>query len=187
MLFVFVQILYWLSLSTWFGAVFFLLIAPPIILRTVNESKPILPDVLSVNLNGQHSTLLAGTIISNLLTPVMRIQIGCAAAMSVAIIGQWCLVETSGGAMLPPILRSAMFIAAAVLVVYDWRWVWPQTFKSRQEYLDNVDDPDKANPALDRFDKSQAESLTVIRNVFFLLLGIILFSGDIRTTVQHLA
>jgi hypothetical protein len=179
-LFQFVQILYWLSLSTWFGGVLFVLLAPPIILRTVRESNPLLPLVLSVNLDGQHGTLLAGSIVSNLLGPVIKAELTCAAAMLVAIIGQWFLVDVSGAALFPPILRSAMFVAAVVFVIYNWRSVWPKVLRYRQEYLDNADDPDKANPALDLFDRYQNESLMIVRNVLFLLLGIILFSANIR-------
>ena len=179
MLFELVQILYWLSLSTWFGGVLFVLLAPPIILRTVRESNPLLPLVLSVNLDGQHGTLLAGSIVSNLLGPVIKAELACAATMFVAIIGQWFLTSVYGFDLIVPILRSAMFLAAVVFVIYNYRSVWPKVLRYRQEYLDNADDPDKANPALDLFDRYQNESLMIIRNVLFLLLGIILFSANI--------
>jgi hypothetical protein len=87
--------------------------------------------------------------------------------------------------VIQPILRSAMFIAATVFVIYNWRSVWPKVLRYRQEYLDNADDPDKANPALDQFDHYQNESLTIVRNVLFLLLGIILFSANIRPAPIH--
>jgi hypothetical protein len=187
MLFEFVQILYWLSLSTWFGSVLFVLLAPPIILKTVRESNPLLPLVLSVNLEGQHGTLLAGSIVSNLLGPVIRVEITCAAAMFVAIVGQWFLVNVYGPDLILPLLRSAMFLAAVIFVLYNSRFVWPKVLRYRQEYLDNADDPDKANPALDLFDRYQSESLMIVRNVLFLLVGIILFSANISpatTTLQ---
>jgi len=185
MLFEFVQILYWLSLSTWFGGVLFVLLAPPIILRTVRESNPLLPLVLSVNLEGQHGTLLAGSIVSNLLGPVIKAELACAAVMFVAIVGQWFMVDVYGFAVIQPILRSAMFLAAAIFVIYNWRSVWPKVLHYRQEYLDNADDPDKANPALDQFDRYQTESLIIVRNVLFLLLGIILFSANILPAPIH--
>ncbi len=47
-----IQIVFWLALSTWFGAVLFIAVAAPIIFRTVRESNPVLPMVLSVNLEG---------------------------------------------------------------------------------------------------------------------------------------
>jgi hypothetical protein len=59
-----VSILYWLSLSTWFGAAVFVAVAAPSIIRTVRENDPLLPTVLSVNLEGQHGTLLAGSIVN---------------------------------------------------------------------------------------------------------------------------
>jgi hypothetical protein len=67
-----VQILYWLALSTWFGGVLFVALSAPVIFRTVREQNPLLPTVLSVNLEGQHGTLLAGSIVGNLLTMLLR-------------------------------------------------------------------------------------------------------------------
>ena len=64
-----------------------------------------------------------------------------------------------------------MFVAAVAFVIYNWRSVWPKVLHYRQEYLDNADDPDKANPALDLFDRYQNESLMIVRNVLFLLAG----------------
>ena len=84
-LFEVVQIVYWLALSTWFGGVLFIAIAAPVIFRTVRESDPLLPTVLSVNLEGQHSTLLAGSIVSNLLSVLTRVQLGCAAAVLITM------------------------------------------------------------------------------------------------------
>ncbi len=179
MLFQFVQILYWLSLSTWFGGVLFVLLAPPIILKTVRESNPILPSVLSVNLDGQHGTLLAGSIVSNLLGPLVKVELSCAVGVFIAIVFQWFITDR-GADLVISILRSAMFVAAAVFVLYDYRIVWPKILRFRDEYLANADDPDKANPALDHFDHYQVESLAILRNVLFLLLGMILFSANIR-------
>jgi hypothetical protein len=180
MLFEFVQIAYWLALSTWFGAVLFVALAPPIIQRTVRESNPILPNVLSVNLEGQHGTLLAGMIMQNLFSSLVWIELACGGVLLIATIAHFFLIDISGGAVARPILRSALLIAAIVLMVYDWRVVWPKILKYRQEYIDHADEPDVANPALDQFDKYQGESLRVLMIILCLLLGMILFSGDIR-------
>src|SRR6187549_3718289 len=96
LLFQFVQIAYWLALATWFGAVLFVALAPPAILRTMREAKPVLPDVLSVNLEGQHGTLLAGSVMANLLAPLVRIELVCAAVILLAIIAQWFLIDLNG-------------------------------------------------------------------------------------------
>jgi hypothetical protein len=175
-----IQVAYWLALSTWFGGVLFIAIAAPIIFRTVRDADPTLPKVLSVNLESQHSALLAGTIVSNLLELLTRIHLLCAAVLLLAILGQWFFISRSGLELLFPILRSAMYVAATVLLIYDWRVVWPRITKYRQEYLDHADEPDIANPALDQFDKYHQESVTILRNMLFLLLGIVLFSGNIR-------
>src|SRR6188472_1825196 len=87
------QIAYWLALSTWFGGVLFIGIAAPIIFRTVRESNPVMTDVLSVNLEGQHATLLAGTIVSNLLARLAKIEIICAAIILLALIPQFLTSE----------------------------------------------------------------------------------------------
>ena len=184
MLFQFVQIAYWLALATWFGAVLFVALAPPVILRTMNETKPVLPHVLSVNLEGQHGTLLAGTIVGNLLGPLVRLEIVCAIVLLFAIVAQWFLINVSGTNVVQPILRSALYLAAVVLFVYDWRVVWPKTWHYRQEYIDHADDPDVANPALDQFDHYQAESMRTLMIITCLLLGIILFSANIQPSLM---
>jgi len=183
MLFTFVQIIYWMALATWFGAVLFVAVAPPIILRTVRQSNPLLPTVLSVNLEGQHGTLLAGSIVGELMQPLFKVELACAGALLLAVIGQWILLHPTGSDLVLPILRSGMFVAATGLLLYDWRIVWPRMWKFRQEYLDNADNPDVANPALDQFDRYQAESLSVLRNILFLLMGMILFSANIRPVI----
>src|SRR5882724_8894864 len=94
--FIVVQIAFWMALSTWFGAVLFVVLAPPIILRTVKENNPLLPTVLSVNLEGQHGTLLAGTIIGELMQPLIRIELICSGVLSLALIAQWLLLHPRG-------------------------------------------------------------------------------------------
>ena len=182
-LFQFVQIAYWLALATWFGAVLFVALAPPVILRTMRDTKPVLPNVLSVNLEGQHGTLLAGTIMGNLIEPLIRLQLVCAGVLLVALAAQWFLIDLSGSMVVPPILRSALYVAAVVLLLYDWRVVWPKTWKYRQEYIDHADEPDVANPALDQFDRYQAESLRTLMIITCLLLGMILFSAIIQPSL----
>jgi hypothetical protein len=85
-----------------------------------------------------------------------------------------------------PLARSAMYVAAVIFLLYDWRFVWPRIWKFRQQYIDNADDPEVANPALDQFDRYQTLSLSILRNVLFLLLGIILFSANIRPAMIDL-
>src|SRR5919112_1449160 len=109
LVFQFVQIAYWLALATWFGAVLFLTLAPPVILRTVRETNPV---VLSVNLEGQHGTLLAGSITSNLMSIVMRIELACAAVLLLAALAQWFFVDLTGNNAFQPVLRTALVVAA---------------------------------------------------------------------------
>jgi len=175
-LFEFVQIVYWLALSTWFGAVLFIAIAAPIIFRTIRESDPTLPMVLSVNLEGQHSTLLGGSIMSNLIAMLVRVEGVCAAVLAVAIAIQWGMHAQDWPLAL---IRTALFLAAGMLVLYDWRFVWPRIKEHRQKYIDHADDPDVANPARDQFDRYQRESMLLLMGVVAMLLGMIVFSTTI--------
>lgn len=173
-----VQTLYWLSLSTWFGGVLFIAVSAPIIFRTVRDSNPILPSVLSVNLEGQHGTLLAGTIVANLLTGLRRVELACAGGMLVAILVQWFLPLSEH--VFARVLRSVLFLTAVGIVVYQWRVVWPRIDRHRREYLDHADEPEVANPAKDEFDRYHRESVTLLTVELALLLGIVLFSAGIR-------
>src|SRR6185436_7779651 len=175
--FIVVQIAFWMALSTWFGAVLFVVLAPPIILRTVRQNNPVLPAALSVNLEGQHGTLLAGSIIGELMAPLIRIELVCSAVLLVALIGQWLILQPQGMQLMLPLFRTALYLAATIFLIYNWRVVWPRMWRYRQEYLDHADEPEVANPALDLFDKYQAESLTILRNILCLLIGMILFSA----------
>jgi hypothetical protein len=182
-LFDIIQIIYWLALSTWFGGVLFIAMAAPIVVRTVRDNHPILPDILSVNLEGQHGTLLGGTIIGRIMEVLFKIELACAAAMLVTIIAQWIILRPAGGFLVPPLLRSAIYLGAVGLFVYHWRVLWPRMWKYRKEYLDNADNPDIANPALEHLDHLQAESANVLFLLVTLLLGVIVFSANIRPAI----
>ncbi len=177
MLFLIVQCIYWLALATWFGSVLFVALAAPIIHEAIRESNPILPHVLSVNLEGQHASLLAGTIVGKLLVVLGRVQMICAAALFLTLLAQWGITSIYGIHLLSAIVRSTLFVAAVLLLIYDNRYVWPRIWLFRQEYIDHADEPDIANPAKDQFDRYHRESITLLSVVLCLLLGIILFSS----------
>jgi hypothetical protein len=177
MAFQLVMIVYWLALATWFGGVLFVALAAPVVFKTVRDANPILPGVLSVNLDGQHGTLLAGSIVGDLLRRLAQVEIGCAAVLLVTLILQPFVVDVRETNLTAYVLRLALFVAAAGVMAYD-RWIlWPRIWKRREEYLDHADEPDVANPAKEAFDKLHAQSVTLLGGVLFLLLGVILFSG----------
>jgi hypothetical protein len=179
MAFSLLQIVYWIALATWFGGVLFIAVAAPIIFRTVKESNPIIPSVLSVNLEGQHGNLLAGTIVANLISQLVRVEVICAGGLVVGLIGQWALSDVAGQNWLMPMLRTAMAVAAVALAVYDWRVLWPKINRYRDEYIDHADEPEVANPANDQFNHYQRESELLLRVRLALLLGLVLFSSNI--------
>jgi len=179
MLFQTVQLFYWLGLSTWFGSVIFIAMAAPIIFRTVRENNPILSHVLSVNLDGQHSTLLAGNIVFNLIQRLLLVEVICAGMVLLMLIAQPFVIDVAGNNKAMAVVRSILFVGAAAVVYFDWQFVWPKIQSSRQTYLDHADEPEIANPARDRFDEEQRKSLSLLSVVVALLLGIILFSSTI--------
>lgn len=180
MLFQLVQTVYWLSLSVWFGGAMFVGVAVQAIHRTVRENDPRLPKVFSENLEGQHSTLLAGSIVGNLISTLARIEIVCAAVLVLALVSQWFLIDLNDSWVRASVfVRSALCLAATGVVIYNGWFLWPRILKSRQMFIDNADDPDKADVESERMDRLQRDSEMLLMILVFLLLGIILFSGSI--------
>jgi hypothetical protein len=182
MLFQLVQVVYWLALSTWFGGVLFIAISAPVILKTVREQDPLLPRVLSVNLEAEHGTLLAGTIIGNLVSALARIELICAGLLLITLIAQWVSMDihnSSNFALL--LVRSALLIAATVIEIYDWRILWPKILKTREEFIEHADEPEVANPLREQFDRLQRDSFTLLTILVALLLAMILFSANVHS------
>jgi len=76
----------------------------------VQENHPVLPHVLSVNLEDQHSALLAGDIATNLISALSRIEMACAAILLVTIPFQWFFIDLSDPSVkLSAFLRSGLF------------------------------------------------------------------------------
>jgi hypothetical protein len=180
MLLLLVQIVYWLALATWFGGVLFVAISVPVIFNTVRENHPVLPTVLSVNLENQHATLLAGSIVGNLIERLTWIELACAAALLPAMVGQWALVPPMPGDLVPAV-RAALYLAAVAVIIYHWRFVWPRIIAQRTQYVEHADEPEVANAAKDEFDRLQRESVTLLTIVLGCLLGMVLFSASMPT------
>jgi hypothetical protein len=176
-----VQVVYWLALSTWFGGVLFIAAAAPVIFKTVKEADPILPTVLSVNLEGQHATVLAGGIIGNLISMLTRIELVCATVLLFALAGQWLLIDVQNPwNFSSAAVRSALYVAATGITLYDWRFMWPRIWRARQQFVEHADDPEIADPARERFHRMERQRITLLTLLTFLLLGIVLFSANIH-------
>jgi hypothetical protein len=179
-----VQIVYWLALSTWFGGVMFVAIAAPVIFRTVRENNPVLTDVLSVNLEGQHSTLLAGSIVGNVLARLSQVQLVCAGVLALALVAQFFVADLGGSGvtrsnLVAALIRCLLCVAAGGVVAYDRFVVWPAISKHRATYIDHADEPDVANPAKDEFDREHRRSMTLLTITLGLLLLLIMYSSNI--------
>jgi hypothetical protein len=180
MLFQLVQTVYWMALSVWFGGAMFIGVAARSIHATVQRSKPRLQGVRSENLEDQHATLLAGTIVGELIAALSRVELICAAVVLVAIAAQWFLIDLPDTwVRTSAFVRSALALAASGVVIYNGFFLWPKIMKTRQEFIDIADDPDKADAASERMDRLQRDGEVMLLALVFLLLGIILFSGNI--------
>jgi hypothetical protein len=174
----FVQLLFWIALATWFGGVLFVAMASQVIFQTVRESDPMLPTVLSVNLEGQHGTLLAGSIVANLLAMLARVELYCAGGLLLALIGQWIVLDPARNWPIHTI-RSGLYVTAVAIVLYELLRLGPQIRNARAEYIDNADNPEVANPAKERFDALHKESVSLLTLLLAVLLGMILFSAGL--------
>lgn len=172
-----INLLYWLPLATWFGSSVFVAVAAPVIFRVTRQGDPILPMVLSVNLEGQHATLLAGQTVSELLRALGRVAVVCWVMMGAALALQWITLLLREGDVLLPLIRTSLYLAAVGLSVYDTRSLRPRVEEARRTYIDNADEPEIANPAKDRFDALHKESVTILQYLIFVLLGLLLFSA----------
>ncbi len=169
-----VLVLYWLSLSTWFGGVLFIAMAVPVIVRTMKESDD------ASGLDEDRRVLLTGTVIENLFAALVRIEALCAGVLLILIIAQWILIGLHGGAVLiTGIIRSAVFLGAAILTIYQWRVLEPRAVKLRRELVASVDNPEALDPARRQFEQHSQEIYTLLAIQGFLLMGMILFSVSI--------
>ncbi len=174
-----IQILYWIALATAFGGVLFVALSAPVIFQTVRDAKPILPHVLSVNLENQHGTLLAGTIVGNLLAKLGKVHLITGLTLLLCIIAQFFLIDLAGGNRTAMLIRIIMFLGAVIAIAYDRLVIWPRLLAHREQYIENADDPDQANPAKEAFDRDHHQSVTLLSVALFCLLGMILFSANI--------
>src|SRR5688500_14105663 len=127
--FLLVQTFFWLAISTWFGGALFIALAAPVIMRVTRGAEPLLPTVLSVNLDNQHGSLLAGEIVGSILKKMASVQLGCAIILFLMLLLQWLVMDLSVRNKIHAVIRSTLFVGATGLFIYD-RWViWPKVWK----------------------------------------------------------
>jgi hypothetical protein len=176
-LYMIVQTVYWLALSIWFGGLMFVSIIWPIIYRTIGEYNPTLPTVLSVNLENEHGSVLAGNVVANILRLFSNVQLACAGALLATLLAQWGVMDLSPQNKLHAMIRGALFVAAVTIMLIDRFLMWPKLMLHRQRYLDHADEPDIANPAKEQLDRYQQEAARLLFVQLIILSLIIIFSG----------
>ncbi|MGA2498518.1 MAG: hypothetical protein ABSH20_12290 [Tepidisphaeraceae bacterium] len=174
-----VQSIYWLALTIWFGGLVFIAVAWPVIFTVVKEEDPTLPRVLSVNVDHDHAGLLAGTIVGSLIRHIGFIQLCCAAVVLLMLVCQWFVISESWHNRLSGIARCSFFVGSAIMLVVDRYVVWPKAWKAREDFIENADDPDKANVICERFIRHQRESVRLMLYQLVLLSLVVVFSSAI--------
>lgn len=178
MAFQLVQLFYWLALSAWLGGVLFIAVAAPIVFRTVREANPRLPDIASA-LSDQHGTLLAGSIVGNILERLSMIQLICGGVVLVAWGAQYFLIELGGSLRAAMFVRLILIVFALGIVAYDAFVLSPRIRHERQQFVEHADEPEVAEGAKARFDAAHRLSVNLLMMLLFVLLGLVLFSGAI--------
>lgn len=179
MVFQLVQAGYWLSLSVWFGGAVFVAVAAGVIFRVLREQRPVLPQVLAVNLEDQHAVLLGSTLMTHLYRVLGRTQLVLAGATLLGTVLHYFVADTTGTNQTAAILRVVLAAVAAGVLAYDRFVVLPRMTAARQTYIDHADEPDTANPARESFHRDQQLSLTLLMVQVGLLAGLILFSSSV--------
>lgn len=174
-----IQSVYWLALATSFGSVLFAAMSAPVIFRTIRNADPIIPSVLSVNMEGQHGMLLAGSLMMQLLANLWRLLAVCGLVIVVCLATQFFMIDLRGVNFAALIIRCVLLLISAAVILYDWQVIWPKVLKYRQTYLDHADEPEIANPAKDEFDKAHHTSVSLLMILTGTLLGLVVFSSTI--------
>ncbi len=184
MIYSFIDAIYWMALSGWFGAVLVSALVWPVIHKTIVDADPTLPLILHSNLDKQHGTLLAGNVVGAVLKMLFRLELICAIVFLPLLGIKWFLVDKSQSAILIPLLVTGLYLLSTAFLVYGMFFVYPKVISHRQKYLDNADNPDIANAELDHFDRYSTELISIVRNLLFSVMGIVLFSPFMHRAIQ---
>ena len=83
-----VQILYWLVLSGWFGALLFIVVAAPVIFRVVRKLEVRSGLYADPSLDDDQTSIVAGEIVGTMLARLAQIQMLCGIILLPLMIAQ---------------------------------------------------------------------------------------------------
>jgi hypothetical protein len=164
----------WAALSTWFGGALFLAVASGVIFRVHRDADPTLPRVLSVNIDGDHASLLSAEVVSGIDRLYTLIGLVCAAVIVVAIVVR-SVAQPDGSAS--SLVQGLIVLLASIVTAYQGRSLRPRIERARLDYINHADDPEKCADARSRFNRFSREYLNVLMMLIALLLAAILFSA----------
>ena len=115
---------------------------------------------------------------AGLLAGLARIELAAGGTVAFCLAAEWVSLLSGGGGFSPMLaVRSGLFVGAAAFGVYGSRFVRTRAEAARQEYVDHADEPEVANPALERFDALHRESVLFLLLTMFCLVGLVAFSA----------
>ncbi len=178
-----VQAIYWFGIAAWFGTAVAVLISINSIFRTIKEHDPTLPKVLSVNIDGDHATLLAIDLLVSLLKLLNLVAIFGGTLVMVGGVGQLFLAETGGPRRVELILRGMLLLCSVLLVIYGWRFTTPKLARGLKTYIDQADDPEARSKNRDQIIRCYRDAVVATGALACTLGGLILFSANIVPTL----
>lgn len=175
-----VQILYWLVLSVWLGSMLFLAAGAPAVFRAIKNLDARSGKHSDPAFDEEQTTIVAGGVMGSLLNRLTQIQLICATAMLPLMVGQVLLIDLTSTNRTAAIVRAALWLAAVLIVLYQWRIHHPRTWALRQQYLDNPDDPEVSGRAREQFDREQRRAEQLFQITVFILIGLVVLSANIQ-------
>lgn len=175
-----VQIFYWLVLSIWLGSMVFLAASAPAVFRAIQNLDARSGKHSDPAFDEEQSTIVAGGVMGSLLVRLTQIQLICAIAMLPLMVGQLLLIDLTSTNRTAAIVRAVLWLAALLIVLYQWRIHHPRTWSLRQQYLDNPDDPEVSGRAREQFDRAQHRTEQLFQLTVFILIGLVVLSANIQ-------
>jgi len=181
-----IQIFYWLILSLWIGSSVFLGIAAPAIFKSIATLRVRSGLHADPSLDEQQTAIVAGGVMSSLLTRQGRLQLLCAALLMPLMVAQWFVIDLSGNHFIAAAIRFAIWAVLSLLLLYQWLSHYPRTLRHREEFLAaGPDNPEKADAARDAFEREHRRSEQLFMLGVFLLIGLLMLSVNIMPSITR--
>lgn len=157
-----------------------LVVGLPAVFATVEQQEPTLPRVYGSEVADDHSGLLNARLMHALVTATLRLGLGAALLLLFALIGRWVLAlrgNAEEGLYLRLGIVTALLAGAASATGYALWIARRKAVMATDELAAVGDDPEKLQPARNRFVAAHRELTLTLQAVLAVLLGMVLFGG----------